>query len=81
MPTEPHAPIRGRALLALRACAANPQGLRYRAYPSYMPMLTQMGLVEARRAHGPGRRQLAWFLTSAGRAVIVELGPSEVREG
>jgi len=81
MPTEPHAPIRGRALLALRACAAHPQGLRYQAYPSYMPMLAEMGLVEERHVRGPGRSQPAWFLTAAGRAVIAELGPSEVREG
>jgi len=80
MPTESHAPIRGRALLALRACAAHPQGLRYQAYPSYMPLLAEMGLVEERRARGPGRTQAAWFLTTAGRAVIAELGASEVRD-
>lgn len=80
MPTEPHAPIRGRALLALRACAAHPQGLRHQAYPTYMPMLAEMGLVEEWLARGPGRTQSAWFLTAAGRAVIAELGPSEVRD-
>ncbi|WP_210249224.1 hypothetical protein [Methylobacterium sp. WL2] len=47
MPTEPHAPIRGRALLALRACAAHPQGLRHQAYPTYMPVLAEMELVLA----------------------------------
>ncbi|MDH2311408.1 hypothetical protein [Methylobacterium brachiatum] len=80
MPTEPHAPIRGRALLALRACAAHPQGLRHQAYPTYMPMLAEMGLVEERNVRGPGRRQAAWFLTAAGRAVIAELGANEARD-
>ncbi|KNY21631.1 hypothetical protein [Methylobacterium sp. ARG-1] len=80
MPTEPHAPIRGRALLALRACAAHPQGLRHQASPTYMPMLAEMGLVEVRNVRGPGRRQAEWFLTAAGRALIAELGPSEVRD-
>jgi len=80
MPTEPHAPIRGRALLALRACAAHPQGLRHEAYPTHMPMLAEMGLVQERHVRGPGRSQPAWFLTTAGRAVIAELGRSEVRD-
>ncbi|MCJ2126446.1 hypothetical protein [Methylobacterium sp. J-077] len=80
MPTEPHAPIRGRALLALRACAAHPQGLRHEAYPTYMPMLAEMGLVEERHVRGVGRSQPAWFLTAAGRALIAELGPNELRE-
>lgn len=80
MPTEPHAPIRGRALLALRACAAHPQGLRHRAYPTYMLMLAAMGLVQERHVRRPGRSQPAWFLTAAGLAVIAELGPSEVRD-
>ncbi|MCJ2056758.1 hypothetical protein MKL09_09340 [Methylobacterium sp. J-048] len=79
MPTEPHAPIRGRALLALRACAAHPQGLRRDAYPTYMPMLVEMGLVEERRARGPGP-DAGRVVPDRGRAVIAELGPSEVRE-
>jgi hypothetical protein len=79
MPTEPHAPIRGRALLALRACAAHPQGLRHQAYPTYIPVLVEMGLVEERHVRGDGRSQPAWFLTAAGRGVIAELGSSEVR--
>ena len=80
MSTEPYAPIRGRALLALRACAAHPQGLRHQAYPTYMPMLVEMGFVEERHVRGVGHSQPAWFLTQAGRAAIVELEPSETRE-
>lgn len=80
MPTEPHAPLRGRALLALRACAAQPQGLRRQAYPSYMPVLVEMGLVEERHVRGVGRSEPAWFLTAAGRAVIAELGAGETRD-
>ncbi|MGU3341638.1 hypothetical protein ACLBXJ_26880 [Methylobacterium mesophilicum] len=80
MSTEPHAPIRGRALLALRACAAHPQGLQHQAYPTYMPALVEMGLVEERHVHGVGRSQPAWFLTAAGRAIIAELGANEARD-
>lgn len=80
MPTEPHTSVRGRALLALRACAAHPQGLRHQAYPTYMPMLVEMGLVEERKVRGPGRAQPAWFLTAPSRSLIAELGPSEVRD-
>ena len=65
---------------ALWACAAHPQGLRHRAYLTYMLMLAEMGLVQKRHVRGPGRSQPAWFLTAAGPAVIAELGPSEVRD-
>lgn len=80
MPTQPHAPLRGRALLALRACAAQPQGLRRQAYASYMPVLVEMGLVEERHVRGVGRSEPNWFLTAAGRAVIAEVGPHEFRD-
>ncbi|GJE12472.1 hypothetical protein [Methylobacterium longum] len=79
MPTEPHAPIRGRAVKALRAVAANPGGLRMQAHPSAMPMLVEMGLVESRQARGPGRTRSAWFLTRAGRELLAEVGANEVR--
>lgn len=78
MPTETHAPVRGLALKALRAVAANPGGLRHTAHPSVMPMLRDLGLVEERPARGrPGR--LAWHLTAAGRELLAEVGRDEVR--
>jgi hypothetical protein len=77
MPTEPHAPVRGLALKALRAVAANPVGLRMQSHPSVMSMLAAMGLVEARNARGPGRTHGAWFLTHAGRELLAELGIRE----
>ena len=46
MPTEPAAPDRGRYLEALRACAANPAGLRHQAHPSAMLILRELGYVE-----------------------------------
>ena len=79
MPTEPHAPIRGRALKALHAVAANPGGLRMQGHPSAMPMLVEMGLVESRQVRGPGRSQATWFLTQAGRSMLAEVGANEVR--
>ncbi|MGU3668205.1 hypothetical protein ACLBX9_28805 [Methylobacterium sp. A49B] len=79
MPTEPHAPVRGLALKALRAVAANPGGLRMQAHPSVMPMLVEMGLVESRITRGPGRTRSAWYLTHAGRYLLAQLGRHEVR--
>lgn len=35
-----------------------------------MPQHVEQGLVEARRAMGPGRIRSAWFLTDAGRKVL-----------
>ena len=43
-------PLRGKQLTALRAIAATLGGLRITAYPSAMPLLMQMGLVEERAA-------------------------------
>ena len=64
-------PLRGKQLAALRAIAATPGGLRITAYPSAMPLLVQMGLVEERTAsriaHRDGR---AWFLTAEGRETV-----------
>lgn len=77
MPSEAVAPIRGRALQALRAAAAQPQGLRHSAYPSYMPVLVEMGLIEERHVRGPGRSQPAWFLTRAGRDMLADVGRDE----
>ena len=79
MPTEPHAPVRGRTLQALRAVGAQPQGLRHQAYPSDMPALVEMGLVEERHVRGHGWSRPAWFLTRAGRDFLAALGRDETR--
>ena len=49
------------------------------AHPSAMPLLVEMGLVEARQVRGPGRTRSAWFLTRAGRELLAEVGANEVR--
>lgn len=77
MPTEPAAPVRGRHLEALRACAANPGGLRHQPHPSAMPVLRELGYVEERAARGRTSRYF-WHLTPAGRELLVALG---IREG
>lgn len=64
-----------RRLDALRACAANPQGLRGNAYPSVMPILEAAGLV-MRRTGGPKGRNAYWFLTPAGREELAKARPS-----
>lgn len=68
-----------RRLDALRACAANPQGLRGNAYPSVMPVLEAAGLVMRRNA-GPKGRQTLWFLTPAGREVVSGAGVDRIRK-
>ncbi|TXN73403.1 hypothetical protein FV230_01125 [Methylobacterium sp. WL6] len=76
------APIRGRALTALRAVAtASPQGLRLSAHPSAMPALIELGLVEERQARWPSARpdEMARFLTRSGRDLIRALGNDEAR--
>lgn len=67
--------------MALRAVGASPRGLRIQAYPSYMPALVEMGLIEERHVRGPGRSQSAWFLTQAGRDMLAEVGSDERRPG
>ncbi|MCJ2015220.1 hypothetical protein [Methylobacterium sp. J-076] len=71
-------PLRGKQLAALRAVAGTPSGLRLKAYPSAMPLLVEMGLVEerggSRVSHPSGR---AWFLTVAGRETIRRYGGDE----
>ena len=67
-----------RRLDALRACAANPQGLRGGAYPSVMPVLEAQGLV-ARRNGGRFGRAAYWFLTEAGREIVREAGVDQVK--
>jgi hypothetical protein len=79
MPSEIRAPLRGLQLEALRACALYPQGMRYGAHPSVMPVLRELGLVEDRLMRGPSGRKL-WFLTQAGRELLTETGMSETRE-
>ena len=76
MPTEPHAPIRGRQLEALRAVAASRGGLRPDAYPSALPVLRELGYVEERASRGRTGRQ-AWHLTQAGRELLAALGIRE----
>jgi hypothetical protein len=72
-------PLRGKQLAALRGVAATPGGLRITAYPSAMPLLVQMGLVEERPTprgrHGEGR---ARFLTPEGRQTVKAHGTDEV---
>lgn len=65
---------------ALRACAANPQGLRGNAYPSVMPVLEAEGLV-TRRTAGPYGRRTLWFLTAAGREVVARVGVDQLQKG
>ncbi|TXN42366.1 hypothetical protein FV233_23035 [Methylobacterium sp. WL7] len=79
MPSEIRAPLRGLQLEALRACALYPQGMRHGAHPSVMPVLQELGLVEERPVRGPSGRKL-WFLTPAGRELLIETGMSEPRK-
>ncbi len=77
-PDLPPPPLRGKQLSALRAVASTPGGLRLQAYPSSMPLLMQMGLVEERSVprgrHSDGR---AWFLTAEGRQTVKAYGADE----
>ena len=61
---------------ALRACAANPDGLRGNAFPSVMPVLEAAGLV-TRKTGGRLGRNAYWFLTAAGREVVAKIGMGE----
>lgn len=79
MPTEPHAPVRGRHLEALRAVAVSPQGLRHNAYPSAMPVLRELGYAEKRTVRGRPDRVL-WYLTPAGRELLLALGEKPGRD-
>ena len=79
MPTEPSAPICGRQLEAMQACATNPQGLRGNAYPSVMPVLEAQGLV-TRRTSGRLGRTTYWFLTDAGRKLLAAQGALKADE-
>jgi hypothetical protein len=77
MPSEPISPVRGRQLVALRACLLYPQGMRHRAYPSAMPALEKLELVVSRPALGPGRKVRAWFITREGRDHLAEIDASK----
>ena len=70
-------PVRGRQLTALRACALHPLGLWRGAYPSAMPVLVARGLVVELPARWKWRRpnETAWFLTEAGREMLLALDP------
>ncbi|TXN06023.1 hypothetical protein FV242_01795 [Methylobacterium sp. WL64] len=68
--------VEKRRLDALRACAANPQGLRGNAYRSVMPVLEAAGLV-ARRTGGRVGRASYWFLTPTGREEVARFGRDE----
>ena len=71
-------PIRGKQLAALRAVAGTPGGLRVAAYPTTMPLLVKMRLVEERPVprgqHSEGR---AWFLTPDGRQAVKAYGADD----
>lgn len=73
MPTEPPPPVRGRHLDALRSVALYPRGMREAAYPSAMPALLQLGYVE-RRPLRHRRGRVLWYVTPAGRDLLVALG-------
>ena len=78
LPLSPITPaVAKRRLDALRACAANPQGLRGDAYPSVMPVLEAAGLV-TRHTHGRSRRGAYWYLTPAGREMVARGGIEEL---
>ncbi|GJD37545.1 hypothetical protein [Methylobacterium aerolatum] len=65
-------------MAALRAVAGTPGGLRRQAYPSTMPVLARLGLVEERPVprtrHSDGS---AWFLTGPGREAMRVYGWDE----
>ena len=71
-------PLRGKQLAALRSVAITAGGLREGSFPSVMPLLVAMELIESRPVprgrHGSGR---AWFLTTAGRAAARAYGRDE----
>jgi hypothetical protein len=69
--------LTGRLLSAIRSVALAPAGLRLGAFPSVMPKLVEMGLVEE-RALRPNVKRTGWFLTAAGREEIRRLGVDEV---
>lgn len=79
MPTEPRAPIRGRHLDALRAAALHPQGMHHEAYPTAMPALRELGYVEERPARDR-RGRVLWYVTPAGRDLLIALGEEPGRE-
>lgn len=79
MPSEPKAPIRGRHLEALRAVAENSGNLRHEAYPTVMPILAELCYVEERATRGKTERR-AWYLTRAGRELLLVLGIHKIAE-
>lgn len=80
MPIEPHAPVRGRHLHAMRALGLFPEGLRHDAYPSTMPVLRELGYAEERPMRGEPA-QLLWHLTPTGRELLIALGEKPGRDG
>lgn len=71
-------PLPKKQVAALRAIAGAPGGLRIKAYPSVMPLLVQMRLVEERpatRERHPEKR--AWFLTAEGRDTVRAYGADD----
>lgn len=72
-------PIKARALLALRAVALHPRGLRLSAHPSSMPALIELGYVEERQArwHAARPGEMGHFLTPAGRELLQVLGSGD----
>lgn len=68
-----------RHLEALRACKANPGGMRILAHRTAMQALEGMGYVEARAPKGRPN-EVRWFLTQSGRDVLKALGTRKVVE-
>lgn len=73
MHAEPPAPIRGKCLEALRACALYPRGMRHEAHPSAMSVLEAQGYVEQRPTRFR-RGRARWYITPAGRDLLATLG-------
>jgi hypothetical protein len=66
--------LRGWQRDALRACGCNPGGLRRQAYPTTIPRLAELGLIEERQIRAG---VTAWFLTQAGRRALNRIGGDE----
>ena len=74
MPSVPKPPR--RHIEALRACKANPDGLRPDTYPGAMPALAELGYVRQGLTR-TSPHEPAWFLTRDGRELVRALGVGE----
>ena len=64
--------------MALRACGHHRCGMRHEAHRKTMQLLQEKGLAEERTLYA--KRDVRWFLTPAGRAMLAEIGMGEPRE-